>query len=176
MGLDAVINGLADAGIAYQGVIYAGMMITRDGPKVLEFNCRFGDPETQPVLMRLESDLVEIMEAVVDRRLHEQEIVWSNNASVCIVIASGGYPGNYEKGEVIMGIDQVTEAEVFHAGTRFDGGEITTNGGRVLGVTALGKSIGEAIRTAYAAVEKIDFTGMQYRKDIGQKALAKKRD
>ncbi len=169
--LDAVIQGMANEGKPYKGVIYAGMMVTKDGPKVLEFNCRFGDPETQPVLMRLESDLVEVMLAVVEERLSDRGIRWSDKASVCVVMASGGYPGSYEKGKVIHGLDRVTRATVFHAGTRLAEGNIVTNGGRVLGVTALGKSIKEAIETAYQEVGKISFAGMQYRKDIGQKAL-----
>jgi len=169
--LDAVIQGMANEGKPYKGVFYAGMMVTKDGPKVLEFNCRFGDPETQPVLMRLESDLVEVMLAVVEERLSDRGIRWSDKASVCVVMASGGYPGSYEKGKVIHGLDRVTRATVFHAGTRLAEGNIVTNGGRVLGVTALGKSIKEAIETAYQEVGKISFAGMQYRKDIGQKAL-----
>ncbi len=157
--------------ISYHGIIYAGLMITKSGPKVLEFNCRFGDPEAQPVLMRLESDLVDIMLAVTEGRLSDQEISWSDDASVCVVLASGGYPGGYEKGKIIEGLDKVDEAVVFHAGTREVDGKVATGGGRVLGVTAKGSSIHEAINKVYPEVAKISFDGMQYRKDIGQKAL-----
>lgn len=169
--LASITRWMTEEKISYQGIIYAGLMITKDGPKVLEFNCRFGDPEAQPVLMRLDSDLVDIMLAVTEGRLADQEIRWLDEASVCVVLASGGYPGGYEKGKIIQGLDKIDEAVVFHAGTREVDGKIATGGGRVLGVTAKGSSIQEAINKVYPEVEKISFDGMQYRKDIGQKAL-----
>jgi len=169
--LGPITRWMTEEKISYQGIIYAGLMITKDGPKVLEFNCRFGDPEAQPVLMRLDSDLVDIMLAVTEGRLADQEIRWLDEASVCVVLASGGYPGGYEKGKIIQGLDKIDEAVVFHAGTREVDGKIATGGGRVLGVTAKGSSIQEAINKVYPEVEKISFDGMQYRKDIGQKAL-----
>lgn len=171
--LTTVVRGLASEGIKYQGVIYAGMMITADGPKVLEFNCRFGDPETQPVLMRLGSDLVQIMLAVVEERLGSQEIKWYGGASVCVVMASGGYPGSYEKGKIISGLEDVDQAMVFHAGTRMREGDVVTDGGRVLGVTARGDSISSAIDKVYQQVSKLTFDGAQYRNDIGHKALVR---
>ena len=161
-------------GRAYSGVLYAGLMITPTGPKVLEFNARFGDPEAQPVLMLLDTDLVEIMEAVIDKRLGDIQIQWKNEVAICVVAASGGYPGSYAKGEVITGLaDQEPGVMIFHAGTVFHEEKIVTDSGRVLGITALGKDIPEAIAKAYRAVEKVHFKGMYYRKDIGQKAIAK---
>lgn len=170
--LKPTIAGLKAEGRTYRGVIYAGLMVTKDGPKVLEYNARFGDPETQPVLMRLKTDLVEIMEAILAGCLKGQEISWSEEASVCVVMASGGYPGSYQKGKPIKGLEQTRrDVYVFHAGTALKDGETVTAGGRVLGVTARGKTIREAIESAYGTVEKIHFEGMQYRKDIGGKAL-----
>jgi phosphoribosylamine--glycine ligase len=172
--LTPMIRGLAAEGIEYKGVLYAGLMITDDGPKVLEFNVRFGDPENQALMPRLTTDLVEVMNAVVDGRLSEIELRWSPKAAVCVVMASGGYPGSYEKGKVISGLDSVENDSVvvFHAGTkRLEDGRIATDGGRVLGVTGLGDTIAEAIETTYTAVEKIRFDGAHYRKDIGAKAL-----
>ncbi len=172
--LTPMIRGLAAEGIEYKGVLYAGLMITDDGPKVLEFNVRFGDPESQALLPRLKNDLVEVMNAVVDGRLSEIELKWNPKAAVCVVMASGGYPGPYEKGKTITGLDSVDDNSVvvFHAGTkRLEDGRIVTDGGRVLGVTGLGDTIGQAIERTYAAVEKIHFDGAHYRKDIGAKAL-----
>lgn len=170
--LKPTIAGLKAEGRTYRGVIYAGLMVTKDGPKVLEYNARFGDPETQPVLMRLKTDLVEIMEAILTGCLKGQEISWLEEASVCVVMASGGYPGSYQKGKPIKGLEQTRrDVYVFHAGTALKDGETVTAGGRVLGVTARGKTIREAIESAYGTVEKIHFEGMQYRKDIGGKAL-----
>lgn len=170
--LKPTIAGLKAEGRTYRGVIYAGLMVTKDGPKVLEYNARFGDPETQPVLMRLKTDLVEIMEAILAGCLKGQEISWLEEASVCVVMASGGYPGSYQKGKPIKGLEQTRrDVYVFHAGTALKDGETVTAGGRVLGVTARGKTIREAIESAYGTVEKIHFEGMQYRKDIGGKAL-----
>jgi phosphoribosylamine--glycine ligase len=173
--LQPTIDGLKAEGRTYRGVIYAGLMITKDGPKVLEYNARFGDPEAQPVLMRLETDLVDIMESVLEGRLKQQEIRWSQEAAVCVVLASGGYPGTYEKGKEICGLNQNgPDSYVFHAGTAIKDDKIVTSGGRVLGITARGKSIKEAISAAYQEVEKINFAGVHYRKDIGAKALNRK--
>lgn len=167
-----IIRAMDAEGCTYRGVIYAGLMVTAQGPKVLEFNARFGDPEAQPVLMLLETDLVEIIEAVLENRLDKVEIKWKDQACVCVVLASGGYPGSYEKGKVIRGLDQVPgDVVVFHAGTAEKDGQIVTAGGRVLGVTAAGPDISRAINTAYAAVDKISFEGMRCRRDIGRRAL-----
>jgi len=160
----------------YRGVLYAGLMVTDDGPKVLEFNCRFGDPEMQPLAMRLKSDIVPILLAITEQRLEECEIQWHEGAACCVVMASGGYPGKYEKGKPITGLDEAARLEhvvVFHAGTQLEGGQVLTNGGRVLGVTARGSTIVEAQKRAYEAVEKIHFDGAHYRTDIGWRALAR---
>ena len=170
--MERFVRGLEKDGIAFKGLIYPGLMVTAEGLKVLEFNCRFGDPETQAFLPRLKSDLVEVMEAVIDGRLAEGPLVWSKEAAVCVVMASGGYPGDYAKGKAIRGIEAVDgEATVFHAGTRRIDGRLVTAGGRVLGVTALGAGVREAREKAYAAVEKIGFEGAHYRRDIAAKAL-----
>lgn len=168
------IDGLKSEGIKYKGVLYAGLMIKDGIPYVLEFNCRFGDPETQPVLMRLDTDIVDIFDAIADERLSEVEIKWKDEAAVCVVLASGGYPGKYEKGKEVTGLDEAKEIEdayVFHAGTSFEDGRLVTAGGRVLGVTGLGENIKAAKEKAYEAVEKIRFDGMQFRKDIADRAL-----
>jgi phosphoribosylamine--glycine ligase len=161
----------------FRGVLYAGVMATNQGPRILEYNCRFGDPEIQPMLMRLKTDLCDLLEAVVDDRLGEfaaDQLQWDARPAVCVVIASGGYPGNYVKGKVIRGLDdaaQVPDVKVFHAGTKFDGGAVVTDGGRVLGVTALGDTFAAAKARAYEAVAKISFPGAFHRKDIADKAL-----
>ncbi|MEZ6134485.1 MAG: phosphoribosylamine--glycine ligase [Pirellulaceae bacterium] len=160
----------------FSGVLYAGLMLTpQTGPKVLEYNCRFGDPECQPLLMRLKSDLVDILEAVVDQRLGEIDPPeWDPRPAICVVMASQGYPGDYEKGRPIVGIDAADEMEdvkVFHAGTRLEGDQVVTDGGRVLGVTALGESISIAKLNAYTAVQKVRWAGSWCRKDISDKAL-----
>ncbi len=168
------VNGMRNDGIPYQGVLYAGLMITPDGPKVLEFNARFGDPETQPLMMRMQSDIVPIMEACADGTLESCSLAWKKEVAVCVVMASKGYPGSYEKGLPIRGLDQADSlpgVTVFHAGTRQEGDDIVTSGGRVLGVTALGGNVQMAIVKAYQAVGKIQWDGVHYRKDIGQKAL-----
>jgi phosphoribosylamine--glycine ligase len=168
------VNGMRADGIPYQGVLYAGLMITPDGPKTLEFNARFGDPETQPLMMRMQSDIVPIMEACADGTLESCSLEWRPETAVCVVMASEGYPGSYEKGLPIRGLDQANSlpgVTVFHAGTKQDGEDIVTSGGRVLGVTALGGNVQIAIETAYQAVGKIQWKGAQFRKDIGQKAL-----
>jgi len=172
--LRPTIEGMHREGIPYRGVLYAGLMITEEGPKVLEFNCRFGDPESQAVLPLLEGDLVEILDAAVDGRLGEVEVRNSDGAAVCVVLASGGYPGKYEKGKVIEGLEELKampDVMAFHAGTARKDGKIVTDGGRVLGITAVASDIPKAIKRAYEAVEKVRFEGMHYRHDIGQKAL-----
>ncbi len=169
-----LINELKKRGIKYVGIIYAGLMITADGVKVLEFNARFGDPETQPVLTRLNSDLLEIFEACIDGRLNEINADWSTEPAVCVVMASGGYPKDYEKGYEINGIteaDKIPGVKVFHAGTATVDKTTVNTGGRVLGVTARGKDLEETIERAYEAVKKIYWTNAHFRKDIGAKAL-----
>jgi phosphoribosylamine--glycine ligase len=167
------VAALKAEGRPFTGVLYAGLMITEKGPQVLEFNARFGDPETQVVLPRLENDLVDVMEACLAGRLAETTLRWREEAAVCVVLASGGYPGPYEKGFAIGGLKEAAGDNVliFHAGTACAGNKIVTAGGRVLGVTALGKGIAAARENAYKAVEKINFSGMHYRRDIGMKAL-----
>ncbi len=172
------IRGLKKEGIKYKGILYAGIMLRDGEPSVLEFNCRFGDPETQPILTRLDSDLLEISMAVTDEKLSDISLEWRPEASVCVVAASGGYPGKYETGKVISGLDDVKKMKdtvVFHAGTAYDGQNIVTAGGRVLGVTALGKDIREARDRAYEAISKIHFEGMHYRKDIANRAIKDQR-
>lgn len=159
-------------GRTFKGVLYFGLIMTDDGVKVIEYNSRFGDPETQVVLPRLDSDLLEIFEAVCDERLADIDIKWKENAAVCVVMASGGYPLEYKKGYEISGIDaaeKLKDVVVFHAGTKMENGKFYTAGGRVLGVTAVEKELGGAIKKAYEAVEKISFSGAHYRRDIGVK-------
>jgi phosphoribosylamine--glycine ligase len=168
------VQAMAAEGRPYKGVLYAGLMIENGKAKVLEFNARFGDPEAQPLFMRMDGDLVDIMEAVIDERLDEVALNWQNDATICVVIASGGYPGDYVNGKVITGIedaDTVEGVKVFHAGTTEKDGQIVTAGGRVLGVTARGKDIPQAIERAYEACALISWDGAQYRTDIGAKAL-----
>lgn len=168
---EPVIKGLRAEGIIYKGVLYIGLMMTARGPMVLEFNCRFGDPETQAVLFRLESDLVDVCEQVARGTLAADAMRWSQDASVCVVLASGGYPGSFSSGHAIHGIDEaerVAGVKVFHAGTAHSGDQIVTSGGRVLGVTAHGVDLAAATAKAYEAAAKIRFDGMQYRKDIGR--------
>ncbi|MCD6505760.1 phosphoribosylamine--glycine ligase [Candidatus Poribacteria bacterium] len=169
-----VIEGMKREGRPYRGALYAGLMITDGGPKVLEFNCRFGDPETQVILPRLDSDLVPALIACIEGRLKEIELRWREDAAVCVVLASGGYPGKYEKGKPITGIEEaesIGDVVIFHAGTAMRENRLVTNGGRVLGVTAIDRDIPSAIERAYKAVSKIHFEKMHYRRDIGQKAL-----
>ncbi|CAI2717082.1 phosphoribosylamine--glycine ligase [Nitrospina watsonii] len=168
------LRGLQEQDILYKGILYAGLMLTADGPKVLEFNCRMGDPETQPLMMRMQSDIVPALKACADGTLEKIHLEWKPDAAVCVVMAAGGYPGSYEKGQAISGLAQVAsipEAVVFHAGTKVEGDHIVTHGGRVLGVTATGKDITQAIDTAYRAVDKIRWEGAHFRRDIGQKAV-----
>ncbi len=170
------VKAMAAEGRPYRGVLYAGLMIHAGEPKVLEFNVRFGDPEAQPLLMRMESDLVPILEAVVDQRLGDVDIRWRPESAVCVVMAAGGYPGAHDTGKPISGLAataSLADVMVFHAGTARRGDTIVTNGGRVLGVTALGRDIPEAIDRAYAAVEEIRWDGAHYRTDIGRKAVTR---
>lgn len=171
-----VVTGMKAEGAEYKGVLYCGLMMTARGPMVLEFNCRFGDPETQPILMRLESDLVEALEASIDGRVSDGDFRWSPDASVCVVMSSGGYPGAFEVGKRIMGIEEagrVGGVKVFHAGTTRRDGAYYTAGGRVLGVTARAPDLATAVQRAYEAVSKIGFEGAHYRKDIAARALKK---
>jgi phosphoribosylamine--glycine ligase len=171
-----VVAGMKAEGAEYRGVLYCGLMMTARGPMVLEFNCRFGDPETQPILMRLESDLVEALEASVHGRVSDGEFRWSPEASVCVVVASGGYPGTFEAGKKIAGLEQaagVPGVKVFHAATSRRDDVYFTSGGRVLGVTARAADLSTAVQNAYSAVSSIGFEGMHYRKDIAARALKK---
>ncbi len=169
------VHAMKRARTPFRGVLYAGLMLTRQGPKVLEYNVRFGDPECQPILMRLQGDLVDVLEATVDGRLEELDgLHWDPRPAVCVVMASEGYPGDYGKGHPIRGLDQAAEVpnvKVFHAGTRLDNGQVVTDGGRVLGVTAMGDSIAQAKLQAYTAVKCIRWTGAWCRKDIADKAI-----
>jgi len=169
-----VIAGMKAEGAEYKGILYCGIMMTARGPMVLEFNCRFGDPETQPIMMRLESDLVEAIEASIEGRASDGDFRWSPDPAVCVVMASGGYPGAFEAGKLITGIDETDRmygVKVFHAGTSRRDGAYYSSGGRVLGVTARGKDLPEAVERAYDAVMKIRFEGMHYRKDIAARGL-----
>jgi phosphoribosylamine--glycine ligase len=176
--MQPIVRGLAARGIVYRGVLYAGLMITSEGPKVLEFNVRFGDPECQTLLLRLQSDLFEHMWAVTEGGgLAGQRLVWDPRAAVCVVLAAAGYPGNYETGKEIHGLERLRDwpnGVVFHAGTTERDGRVVTSGGRVLGVTALGEDIAAAVREAYQAVEQIRWDGMHYRRDIGRRGMEKR--
>lgn len=169
--IQPVIDGLRQEGHPYVGVLYAGLMLTTQGARVLEYNCRFGDPETQAILPLLESDLLDIAEACVAGRLAQAEMHWKDAAAACVVLASQGYPGSYPKGRLIAGLDREPEdAVVFHAGTQLQDGQVLTAGGRVLGVTGWGEDLSRALDAAYWAVDRISFEGMHYRKDIGSRA------
>ncbi|KPU45930.1 phosphoribosylamine--glycine ligase [Oxobacter pfennigii] len=164
------IDAMNKEGRTFKGVVFFGLMLTKDGPKVVEYNCRFGDPETQVVLQRLKTDLVDIMDAVIDGTLSNINIEWDESAASCIVIASGGYPGSYEKGKVITGLDNMpSDVVVFHSGTKLQDGQIKTDGGRVLGVTAKGADYSVSSKKVYEVIDNISFEGMHYRKDIGVK-------
>ncbi|HHV96491.1 MAG TPA: phosphoribosylamine--glycine ligase [Clostridiaceae bacterium] len=175
------VEAMNKEGRTFKGVLYCGLIITEEGPKVLEFNARFGDPETQVILPRLKTDLVDIFNAIIDERLDQINIEWDERAAACVILASGGYPGKYEIGYEIKGIDVITNKKdkgntdmnedvlIFHAGTRLENGKYYTSGGRVLGVTALGGNLESAVEKAYKEVEKIHFHNMHYRKDIGRK-------
>jgi phosphoribosylamine--glycine ligase len=167
---------MAEEGTPFVGVLYCGLMLTARGPQVLEFNARFGDPETQAILVRLESDLVDVLEACIDGRLDQTELRWSAGASACVVASSAGYPGSYKTGLPIQGLskaEQVPGVHVFHSGSKQLGNQLVTNGGRVLGVTAAASSLDEALDRAYQAIAQIQFDGIYYRRDIGQRALKK---
>ncbi|HCS27833.1 MAG TPA: phosphoribosylamine--glycine ligase [Spongiibacteraceae bacterium] len=168
------VQGMASEGHRYVGFLYAGLMISDDGkPKVIEFNCRFGDPETQPIMLRLRSDFIALIHAALDGKLKDYRIQWDSRKAVGVVLAAGGYPGSYEKGKAISLPDNSDDAKVFHAGTALDGDAVVTNGGRVLCATALGFSVTEAQQKAYQLAEKITWDGVYYRKDIGYRAIAR---
>ncbi|GAB4291647.1 MAG: phosphoribosylamine--glycine ligase [Thiohalomonadaceae bacterium] len=172
--IEPTVRGMAAEGHPYTGFLYAGLMITPDGaPKVIEYNCRFGDPETQPIMLRLKSELVGLCEAALDHRLHEVSAEWDSRAAVGVVLAADGYPGDYRKGDVISGLDEATapDAKVFHAGTAGKDGQVVTAGGRVLCATALGATVSEAQARAYALAGKISWDGLFYRRDIGWRAI-----
>ena len=165
-----LIRAMKAEGRSYQGILYAGLMLTKHGPKILEFNARFGDPETQPLLVRMESDIIPLFEACIDGTLEQCDLKWKPETSVCVVMAAKGYPGSYEKGKEISGLDEagaLPDVVVFHAGTKGESGKVLTNGGRVLGITATGPDTPSAIAKAYEAVSKIKWDGIHYRKDIG---------
>jgi phosphoribosylamine--glycine ligase len=168
--VEPTLNGLASDGIPYQGFLYIGLMLTKAGPKVLEFNCRLGDPEAQAIVARMDFDLAEILQDVAKKQLDPAKLRWKRGASACVVLASGGYPGKFEAGKKIDGLTSMainTGVQVFQAGTRLDHGSLVTSGGRVLGVTAAGDSLEAALSSAYQAAEKVHFDAMHYRKDIG---------
>lgn len=170
---DRTLAGFKKDGIEYCGVLYAGLMITQDGPKILEYNCRLGDPETQVILSRLENDLAQVLKLTCDGKLKEVHLQWKSESAVCVVLAAGGYPGNYSKGDFITGLEKVSKiplTQVFHAGTTWQNESVVTSGGRVLGVTSLGNTLNQAISSAYKAVDLIEFRGKQYRTDIAAKA------
>lgn len=166
------LAGARDEGFPFQGILFVGLMLTSDGPKVLEYNVRFGDPETQAILIRLESDLTEIFKAMLAGKLNEVEVAWRRESSACVVLASAGYPGSYDKGQLIEGLENVDTSQslqVFHSGTtKLVSGSFVTNGGRVLGVTATNATLQTSLADCYGAIEKIDWQGMQYRRDIGR--------
>jgi len=171
------VRGMAEEDTPFVGVLYCGLMMTARGPQVLEFNARFGDPETQAILLRLESDLVEALEACIEGRLSETELRWAPGASACVVASSAGYPGSYQTGFPITGLHaaaQVPGVQVFHSGSAQVEGQLVTAGGRVLGVTAAAPSLEEALGRAYQAMAEIHFEGMYYRRDIGHRALKRK--
>lgn len=172
--IQPTIDGMREEGNPYKGILYAGLMLTEQGMQVLEFNVRMGDPECQVILPRLKSDFAELCAALCQGRLKDYKAEWNPGAAVCVVLASGGYPGSYAKGKAITGLNMAEEdgrIAVFHAGTRSEGDKLLTNGGRVLGVTAVDRDLASAIMAAYEAVNKINFEGMQYRRDIGAKGL-----
>lgn len=172
--LRPLLAGLKRRGIRYRGVIYVGLMITEPGPKVLEFNARFGDPECQPIMMRLKSDLIPLLEATIEGKLDQVQAEWSEDSAVCVVLCTGGYPGAYEKGKKISGLNKLkdwADGFVFHAGTTLNNNRWVTTGGRVLGVTARGKEITDAVKEVYRAVGQISWEGMHYRRDIAHRAL-----
>jgi phosphoribosylamine--glycine ligase len=171
--MNPLLAGLKETGVSFRGLLFPGLMITADGPRILEFNCRFGDPETQVILPRLKSDLLPLLEAVIDGKLERTTIEWDERAAVTVVLASGGYPGKYEIGKPISGLETVSSpaVQIFHAGTRRENGKLVTAGGRVLAVTALGKTVAAARAEAYKAVAQIHFDGCHYRRDIALGAV-----
>lgn len=172
--IEPTVKGMAAEGNDYTGFLYAGLMVSPDGSiKVLEYNCRFGDPETQPIMSRLKSDLVALCDAAIDGKLDSVTAEWDSRCAIGVVMAAGGYPDSYDKGDVIHGLDDVTGAKVFHAGTKIINGEVTTNGGRVICVTALGNTVTEAQRNAYDSVAKINWKDCYYRTDIGHRAITR---
>jgi len=176
--IEPTVRGMSQEGHPYTGFLYAGVMIAPDGtPKVLEYNCRFGDPETQPVMMRLQSDFIELIEAALDGKLDRAQARWDTRAAVGVVMAAGGYPGAYSKGDVITGLPQnsIPDCKVFHAGTTLKNNTVVTSGGRVLCVTALGATVGAAQKRAYETVKKIQWRNAQYRTDIGYRAIAREK-
>ncbi len=175
--LKPTVKGLQNEGKMYKGVLYAGLILTKEGPKVLEFNARFGDPETQVILPRLKTDLIDILNAVIENTLHKINIKWEDNAAVCVVVASGGYPGKYQKGKVLSGLKRLEKMKdiiTFHAGTKLQDDKVITSGGRVLGITAWDETISKAKERAYKGVKEIYFEDMYYRKDIAVKAIKEK--
>ncbi|MGC2765577.1 MAG: phosphoribosylamine--glycine ligase [Candidatus Acidiferrum sp.] len=172
--IEPTMKGLAEDGIRYQGFLYVGLMLTKGGPKVLEFNCRLGDPETQAIAARMDFDLGDVLNDVAAGKLRPQKLKWKAGASACVVLASGGYPGKFESGKEIHGLEaasEITDVKILHAGTKREGGKILTSGGRVLGVTAPGETLDAALEKAYQAADKIRFDGMHYRRDIGRHGL-----
>jgi phosphoribosylamine--glycine ligase len=172
--LQPAVDGMCALGTPYVGVLYAGLMITDQGPRVLEFNCRFGDPEAQVILPLLQTDLLDVIEACMDGRLTQVGVRWQDASAACIVLASGGYPDHYDKGKTVVGIEEAAGMDhvlVFHAGTRREGQLVVTSGGRVLGVAAVGPTLASTLHRAYTAVEHVSFEGMHYRRDIGAKGL-----
>ena len=172
--LKPTVKGLRSEGREYKGVLYAGLILTKEGPRVLEFNARFGDPETQVILPRLKTDLIDILNAVIEETLHKINIEWEDNAAVCVVVASGGYPGKYQKGKVISGLGRLEKMKdiiAFHAGTKLQDDKVITLGGRVLGITAWDETISKAKERAYKGVKEIYFEDMYYRKDVAVKAI-----
>jgi len=174
--MEPTVKAMAAEGRPYKGMLYAGLMIKAGEIQVLEFNCRFGDPEAQPLLMRLQNDLVEVLEAVIAGRLSDIDLQIDPRPTVCVVMASGGYPGSYKKGHRISGLEQAAGQEdvvVFHAGTAMNGDDIVNVGGRVLGITAIGETLNEAVGNAYGAVDKISWDDCYFRRDIARKAFAR---
>ena len=170
------IKGLREEGKEYKGILYIGLMINGDEVKVLEYNCRFGDPEAQPLLFKMESDIVPLMNEIAEGKLKQKSISWKPGSAICVVMSSKGYPGKYEKGlelNRLNELDNIDDVVVFHAGTEYENGKIVTNGGRVLGVTCLGTSIEETIKKVYESVSIIDDGTLYYRTDIGKKAIVK---
>ncbi|MEY2578615.1 MAG: phosphoribosylamine---glycine ligase, partial [Verrucomicrobiota bacterium] len=174
--MEPLLDGLRETGVIFRGLLFPGLMITGDGPRVLEFNCRFGDPETQAILPRLKSDLLPLLEATIDGDLDRATIEWDKRPAVTVVMASGGYPGKYETGKTISGLESAAskDVQIFHAGTRRENGKVVTSGGRVLAVTALGETVAAARTSAYEAVSKIDFENCHYRRDIALSAVGGK--